>query len=219
MLVDAYFLDKQYDKAAAQLDTILKAEPNRDQTALRLGSVYLASGNTKQAIQVFDVLIAKDSTKTAPRVYKAEALLKQGNTLVWAKPFAVAATNALVVEGRYRHELKPDGTLVTGWLALQVTIAAVLLAISRISMAAVSRWVERENLYREMSTIDGLTRLTNRRSFIERGESQLSRALRTPAASVACVMVDLDHFKRINDTWATSGSPSWKFASTSALRP
>lgn len=100
-----------------------------------------------------------------------------------------------------RAPLKPDGTLVTGWLALQVTIAAVLLAISRISMAAVSRWVERENLYREMSTIDGLTRLTNRRSFIERGESQLSRALRTPAASVACVMVDLDHFKRINDTW------------------
>jgi len=98
--------------------------------------------------------------------------------------------------------LKPDGTLITGWLAVQVAIAAVLLGISRISMAAVSRWVERENLYREMSTIDGLTRLTNRRSFIERGESQLSRARRNTATGiVACVMVDLDHFKRINDTW------------------
>ncbi len=38
-------------------------------------------------------------------------LLKQGTSLVWTKPFAVAATNVLVVEGRYRHELRPDGTL------------------------------------------------------------------------------------------------------------
>lgn len=51
-----------------------------------------------------------------------------------------------------------------------------------------------------MSTIDGLTRLTNRSSFIARGQSELSRARRVPA-HVACVMVDLDHFKRINDTW------------------
>lgn len=96
--------------------------------------------------------------------------------------------------------ITPDGAPVTGWLALQVTLGAILLAISRISMAAISRWVEREDLYREMSTIDGLTRLTNRSSFIARGHSELSRARRVPA-HVACVMVDLDHFKRINDTW------------------
>lgn len=96
--------------------------------------------------------------------------------------------------------ITPDGAPVTGWLAVQVTLGAILLAISRISMATISRWVEREDLYREMSTIDGLTRLTNRSSFIARGHSELSRARRVPA-HVACVMVDLDHFKRINDTW------------------
>lgn len=96
--------------------------------------------------------------------------------------------------------LRPDGAPVTGWLAVQVILGAILLAINRISMAAISRWVEREDLYREMSTIDGLTRLTNRSSFIARGQSELSRARRVPA-HVACVMVDLDHFKRINDTW------------------
>jgi len=63
----------------AQLDTILQAEPNRDQTALRLGAVYLQWGKTKQAIQRFDGLIAKDSTKTLPRIYKAEALMQQGS--------------------------------------------------------------------------------------------------------------------------------------------
>ena len=38
-------------------------------------------------------------------------LLRQGETLVWTKPFAAAGANALVVEGHLRHELKPDGTL------------------------------------------------------------------------------------------------------------
>lgn len=48
--------------------------------------------------------------------------LRQGETLVWTKPFAAAGTNALVVEGHYRHELKPDGALLiegryTAWRA------------------------------------------------------------------------------------------------------
>lgn len=97
--------------------------------------------------------------------------------------------------------LKPDGSPLIGWLAVQIMIAAALLAITNISLTAIGRWVERETLYREMSTIDGLTRLTNRRSFIERGHTEFSRAQRIPASALACVMVDLDHFKRINDTW------------------
>ena len=96
--------------------------------------------------------------------------------------------------------LKPEGEPVIGWLILQVALAAILLAVSRISIAAVMRWAERENLYREMSTVDGLTRLTNRTTFITRGQIELSRARRVPA-HLACVMIDLDHFKRINDTW------------------
>jgi len=79
-LADCYIELKQYEKAVAQLDTILQGEPNRDQTALRLGSVYLAWGKPKQAIQRFDALIARDSTKILPWVYKAEALIQQGNT-------------------------------------------------------------------------------------------------------------------------------------------
>lgn len=94
-----------------------------------------------------------------------------------------------------------DGSPTLGWLGVQVQLAFILLAISAISMAAIHRWVERENLYREMSTIDGLTRLANRRSFIERGHNELSRAQRVGTSPVACVMVDLDHFKRINDTF------------------
>jgi diguanylate cyclase (GGDEF)-like protein len=94
-----------------------------------------------------------------------------------------------------------DNSLTLGWLIARILLAGILLAISAISMAAINRWVEREDLYREMSTVDGLTRLANRRFFLERGNSELSRAQRFGSSPVACIMVDLDHFKRINDTF------------------
>ncbi len=103
-----------------------------------------------------------------------------------------------------RSVYQPDGSPVLGWLVIQVAIAAVLSGLIYICILAVSRWVERENLYREMSTIDGLTRLTNRSHFISRGEKELARIQREPSThpdALACIMIDLDHFKDINDTW------------------
>ncbi|MDF1764653.1 MAG: GGDEF domain-containing protein, partial [Oleibacter sp.] len=82
-----------------------------------------------------------------------------------------------------------------------VTFLAFLIYLCILAM---KRWVERENLYQEMSTIDGLTRLSNRNSFIHRGQEEIERAQKqlAPAlSSLACIMIDLDHFKRINDTW------------------
>ncbi len=50
-----------------------------------------------------------------------------------------------------------------------------------------------------MATIDPLTDLPNRRAFFERaGETTLRRAGSPPASML---MFDIDHFKRINDTW------------------
>jgi hypothetical protein len=50
---------------------------------------------------------------TYTREFTREGLcrLRQGNTLVWTKPFTAAGPQVLVVEGQYRHELKPDGSL------------------------------------------------------------------------------------------------------------
>ncbi len=39
-------------------------------------------------------------------------VLRQGEILVWMKPFKPDGANALVAEGGLRHELKPDGTLL-----------------------------------------------------------------------------------------------------------
>ena len=52
----------------------------------------------------------------------------------------------------------------------------------------------------EMSTVDELTKLYNRRFFVEALEGEFERANRY-GAEMALIMLDLDFFKKINDTY------------------
>ena len=94
-------------------------------------------------------------------------------------------------------------------------------ALKRIvdNLAVATRRIERENqvLERQLSAstqeveklrehleqvrrdamIDGLTNLSNRKSFDE----AVDRACADPAAKVSLAVIDIDHFKRFNDTW------------------
>ncbi len=59
---------------------------------------------------------------------------------------------------------------------------------------------EQNKTLQSLSTTDPLTGLPNHRTVMSRVEEELSRCRRTQA-SCALLFVDLDHFKRINDTW------------------
>jgi len=52
----------------------------------------------------------------------------------------------------------------------------------------------------EMAATDGLTGLLNRRAGIERMEEEISRHRRTDAP-LSCLMLDIDYFKTVNDTY------------------
>lgn len=51
-----------------------------------------------------------------------------------------------------------------------------------------------------LSVTDGLTRAYNHRHFQERLKSEFSRAKRH-GDPLACIMIDIDHFKRVNDSF------------------
>lgn len=51
-----------------------------------------------------------------------------------------------------------------------------------------------------LASTDELTGLANRREFMRSGELELSRARRY-GHPLSCVLLDLDHFKRVNDTY------------------
>ncbi|MBC9070935.1 diguanylate cyclase [Thauera sp. CAU 1555] len=52
-----------------------------------------------------------------------------------------------------------------------------------------------------LATTDSLTGLDNRRVFLQKLEHELARLRRRPDTTSALLMIDLDHFKAINDAW------------------
>ena len=66
---------------------------------------------------------------------------------------------------------------------------------------AQSRTLRREaNRYRTLATTDPLTHALNRHGFEQRWERQLSDTFTEPEQAMALLIVDVDHFKQINDS-------------------
>ncbi len=57
-----------------------------------------------------------------------------------------------------------------------------------------------EQTLRETSHRDPLTGVANRRDFYERADEEMARARRY-GRELGFIMLDIDHFKRVNDTW------------------
>lgn len=70
----------------------------------------------------------------------------------------------------------------------------------RARLRAASRLVRMQKQFRHMAETDALTGAANRRAFMHYLEAQAERAQRQDVPA-SVVMIDLDHFKRINDTY------------------
>lgn len=64
----------------------------------------------------------------------------------------------------------------------------------------ISDQVAHETHLRELSDTDDLTGLANRRRLMQRLDEEMSRA-RRHGGVLTLLLLDLDHFKRVNDTW------------------
>jgi diguanylate cyclase (GGDEF)-like protein len=74
-----------------------------------------------------------------------------------------------------------------------------------------------EEIYRLM-TIDGLTHIFNRRYFNEALEREVNRAKRYERA-LSLVLFDIDHFKRVNDTYGHLAGDNLLRQISTALKP
>lgn len=111
---------------------------------------------------------------------------------------AVAHGKRYNVEVRAKH---PNGT--TRWLLLTGgnTSTACKEEVEWVS-GAIQDITERKRLQEELqkqATTDELTGVTNRRHFLELAHIELRRAIRLKQP-LAVALIDLDHFKTINDT-------------------
>jgi diguanylate cyclase (GGDEF)-like protein len=85
------------------------------------------------------------------------------------------------------------------WLTTTTVFSVLIMSVPIwILTSVLDRWRERDEEIHRLARLDGLTEIANRRYFLERLEAELARAERYKS-SVALLLLDLDHFKRIND--------------------
>jgi diguanylate cyclase (GGDEF)-like protein len=120
-------------------------------------------------------------------VFKAKIKLKgMESLLVLPLICADEAIGTLTLAAEKRGAFPDDKREMLGVIATQVAFS-----------------VENAKMYRrmeQMATTDGLTGLLNHRTFQERFAEMLERAARHKK-SLSLVLTDIDHFKRVNDTY------------------
>ncbi|HYI11707.1 MAG TPA: diguanylate cyclase [Thermoanaerobaculia bacterium] len=83
---------------------------------------------------------------------------------------------------------------------LQTVVLLLGAAVIAVLVYLAARLVRDARRMRAMAMTDELTRLPNRRHLLEEGEAQVVRS-RAMGEAFCVVAVDVDHFKRINDTF------------------
>ncbi len=87
------------------------------------------------------------------------------------------------------------------WMNSTLFFAApFLIFLTLMADQMLAWWREREARIHQLSRTDALTNLHNRRSILDLLDQEIARVQRKPAA-LSVVILDLDHFKKVNDTW------------------
>jgi GGDEF domain-containing protein len=107
----------------------------------------------------------------------------------WSEPILSSHGKVLGTFAIYHTQPKSPQAEDTERIAFAANLAAV----------AIENRTAQEDLERHAYT-DYLTGLANRRHFLEQAESELTRTMRY-GRELSLLMLDLDHFKQVNDTY------------------
>jgi diguanylate cyclase (GGDEF)-like protein len=150
-----------------------------------------ASGNARAALAYYEKFAALD--KTAANQSRARALAYQ-----MVRQQVQAKKAKLDVLDRQNRILQLRHTLALQAQKSNRLLIALLLAVTAvISLAALGLWRSRRR-FRTLARHDGLTGVYNRGHFLAEAERQL-RHLHRAGRGACLAVLDLDHFKRVND--------------------
>ncbi|HZQ28231.1 MAG TPA: diguanylate cyclase [Acidimicrobiales bacterium] len=145
-----------------------------------VGSVLLAAWETRSTVLVSELDPGADR-------WLAEAMTDARNLIIAPLSAEHRAMGVLVIETALRRGSRVERRVVS----------MVERFASHASLALRNAWLLEQ--VRKMATTDGLTGIANRRSFDIGIEREVSRAARNNA-QITLAMIDLDHFKQLNDT-------------------
>ena len=121
------------------------------------------------------------------------------NSSIHRQQLLSGIAGSISAEKRY---VRKDGNLI--WVNRTISLVRDHAGSPLYFLHLVEDIMERKRLeeeLRELALTDMLTGLPNRRAFITRLEEEHARLRRFDAQQAAVLMLDLDYFKNINDTW------------------
>ncbi|WP_162299681.1 GGDEF domain-containing protein [Marinospirillum perlucidum] len=125
---------------------------------------------------------------------KAE-LFRQGTVLEQNLAWAYSELNEML------HLASADQRQLMQWLSVAVlSLLLLVVLVVGILMLALLRIHQQKDALLHQSQTDTLTGLYNRRRMYQLAEQELARVHRN-GGSLGLVLIDLDHFKQINDTY------------------
>lgn len=86
------------------------------------------------------------------------------------------------------------------WLYARLVVGFGTFFLAYIASETIASWQVREKEFKRLSNTDSLTLLSNRAHFLQRSALVFNQVNRRTDA-LACILLDLDHFKKINDTY------------------
>ncbi len=153
--------------------------------------------------------IARRPGRAGPSAVVAEAHAAHGTVLVsgldeaadpWLSRLLPTARNLIVVplqaEGRPLGALVLEQSAQEGDRVSRRVVSGLERSASYAALALRNAWLL-ETVQRLAAT-DGLTKIANRRTFEDNLEKEVARATRS-SEHLSLVMIDIDHFKRLND--------------------
>ena len=104
----------------------------------------------------------------------------------------------------YREQIRDGAVLVTSFLT--VVLIAVFGFSYLLIRGGAAQLKEAQTKLETMAATDVLTTLSNRGHLLSRGKEEFERLRRSRtdspgSADMGCIMIDIDHFKKVNDTY------------------
>ena len=177
---------------------------NKEITLLREdGAIFVRFPEQTEAGQRFPQAASLQQAKHAPRgAFFANSSISGEMQIMAYEKLAEAPLVVITTQDKQR--------VLAPWLPFSLSITLALLILITLlggasyhTLRAARQMKRLQDELKTLAHTDFLTGLYNRRYFMEQAERELLRAQRytTPTAILMC---DLDHFKRINDTYGHS---------------
>jgi diguanylate cyclase (GGDEF)-like protein len=205
----------EFESAHDFLVSASRAGKLTDANAQELQALYFGSDNSLDA-QVRSFVA---DARQIPDLPLDDPRLDQILPRIFAEartPLLTALDTVVTIEQR-RSEQRVMDLERLQWAILATVLATLLIEAIVIFRPMIRGIIEYTAELLRLATTDPLTGASNRRSFMERCQAEVARARRYNRAT-SVLMIDVDHFKSVNDTYGHAAGDEVLSAVGDALR-